>query len=124
MDTPMDAAILIAQCNLNINLASLHVLAKYPHLAFLIQYVDDRTLHIILRLKALNDYLTLQKCDFQLQQSLPIFRAFIPETDSKHLRLDIELIQKRPNLLNRYHIPNIIRNQIYNFFNIPAIFQR
>ena len=57
-------AILIPQCNLNIHLTPFYVLAKDPYLALLIQCINDGTFYIVLRLKALYYYFTLDKISF------------------------------------------------------------
>ena len=49
----------------------------------------------------MNDYNSLA---LVILLSFFILFPIIPETNSKHLRLDIKLIQKRFNFLNRYHI--------------------
>ena len=42
--------------------------------------------------------------------------TIIPKMNSEHLCLDIELIQKRFNIFNCYHIAFILWAQRYNYF--------
>lgn len=94
-------AILVSQRDLDVHLTSFHILAEDPHFTFLIQNINNGSLNIVLGLKILYDHLALQMGNFQLQQSFSILRAVIPKTNPKHLRLDVELLKKCLDFLNR-----------------------
>ena len=49
------------------------------------------------------DGLTVLVSQRNLNIRFPVLWSIIPKYDSKHLRLNIELIQKRFNFLNRNH---------------------
>jgi len=86
------------------------------HFTFLIQDINNGSLNIVLGLKILYNHLALQMGNFQLQQSFSILRAVIPKTNPKHLRLDVELLKKCLDFLNRYYVPIFSGARYKGFF--------
>ena len=86
-------AILVPQCNLDVHFAPFHILAENPHLALLVQHVDDWAFHIVLRQEAFHNQLTLHLRNVQLQQSLSVLLPIIPKYYPEHLSLDVKLLQ-------------------------------
>ena len=104
-------SILIPKSYLYIHFMPFHILTKNPHLASPVQLINDRALNIILNLKTFDYNLTLQRRNLQQQQGLSVLWPVIPKENSKHLRLDVELLQETIYIIYSNHITNFCKNK-------------
>ena len=97
-------AVFVTKSYLDVHFAILHILSKNPHLTLFIKSINYGTFNIILLMQVLHYQLTLQRRNVQLQQSLSVLRTVISEANTKHLSLNIKLLQKHSYFLNPHHI--------------------